>query len=97
MSLQQFEKELQDSIHPDLKCQVNWTGAPDVAGIYFKDVCLYITIPADGPAETRSNLYTDARGVPFRGKDEVMKEVKQILSNAKKMKKLADDKADQKQ
>lgn len=96
MSLQEFEKELQTTVHPELSCKVNWKGAPDVGSVYYKDVCLYITVPREGPANERSELFTDARGVPFRGKGEVIEEVKHILSSAKKMTKLADNEQDKK-
>lgn len=92
MSLQDFENKIQTEIHPDLSCRVNWLGAPDVAGIYYQDVYLGVVVPADGPAKIRSELFVDANGASFRSEGEAIRDIKVILSNAKKMSKLAKDK-----
>lgn len=65
MQITDFEKKIQEEIHPDLSIRVN-PNADDIAGVYYQGVYMGVAIPAQEIRDTFSEKYTDRMGHPYR-------------------------------
>lgn len=65
MQIKDFEKKIQKEIDPDLSVRTN-PKADDIAGVYYKDVFIGVSVP---PVEIKEDIdkgYTDGIGYPYK-------------------------------
>ena len=70
MTIQELELELK-SINPDFSIRIN-PNATEIAGLYWKDYCAYIAMPAKEIFRERREDYRDEYGHIHRSADEVI-------------------------
>jgi hypothetical protein len=65
MTITDFEKKIQEEIHPDLTIRIN-PNSDDIAGVYLNNTYMGIAVPPQEIREEFSPKYTDKRGAPYR-------------------------------
>jgi len=65
MFITDFEKKIQEEIHPELTIRVN-PNSDDIAGVYLNDTYMGIALPPQEIREEFSPKYVDRRGSPYR-------------------------------
>jgi len=63
-----FEKEIQKDIDTNLSIRTN-PNATDIAGVYYKDVYIGVSVPPVDIKKEHDSNYTDRIGVPYKNKD----------------------------
>ncbi len=65
MLITDFEKKIQEEIHPDLSIRIN-PNSDDIAGVYLGSTYMGIALPPQEIKEEFSPKYVDRRGSPYR-------------------------------
>ena len=61
----EFEKKIQEEINSDLTIRIN-PNAEDIAGVYYQNVYMGISVPPQEIKDTFSEKYCDNKGYPYR-------------------------------
>jgi len=65
MKIKDFEEAIQKEIDKDLKIVTN-PNAKDIAGVYWKDMFIGVSVPPEEIEEEISMARTDATGTPYK-------------------------------
>lgn len=78
-----FEKQIQQDIDKDLSIRIN-PNAEDIAGVYYKDVFIGVSVPPQEIREEFNSGYTDDTGHPYKHIPLALEFIKGKLEKTKK-------------
>lgn len=70
MLITEFEKKIQEEINAELSIRIN-PNADDIAGVYYKNFYMGISVPPQEIREEFSEKYHDRMGHPYRSIEQV--------------------------
>lgn len=65
MKIEDYEKQIQKEIDPDLTIKVN-PNHTDIAGVYWQDIFIGVSVPPVEIKETLEPSYVDGVGYPYK-------------------------------